>query len=437
MKRKLILVVLLFLFWIKPNQSTAQAVVVTYQVFYDELSPYGQWINYPNYGYVWVPAVETGFSPYSSNGHWVFTDYGWTWVSNYNWGWAPFHYGRWNYDNYYGWLWFPNTEWGPAWVTWRHSNGYYGWAPMSSGISVDASFGSGYNVPNERWRFVRDRDLNRADINRYYINRSQNITIIKNSTVITNTGRDNSRNVVYVAGPKREDFQRLTTRKISPIVIHDDSHPGQKQSGNDFKIYRPQIKSEGANDKKLTPSKVSEYKPQKNNQGKDIKTRDVKSGDQRQPVKTNSPGDKMNNPKSPGKINSTPMDKNINQNQPAKKKQSPQQQIPDKNHQQQAPDRKQHEPQRQKQVPDRNQPPPEKTPQHQNREGSPTVNPPQQQRPPQQQPQQQFPDKNQPYPEQKPQHQNREGSPNVRPQPNRNNQERDPNRKENKENPPH
>ena len=30
---------------------------VTTQVFYDQLSPYGQWVNYGNYGYVWIPSA--------------------------------------------------------------------------------------------------------------------------------------------------------------------------------------------------------------------------------------------------------------------------------------------------------------------------------------------------------------------------------------------
>src|SRR5580693_9341748 len=74
---------------------------VSYQSFYDELSPYGNWIDYPGYGYVWMPNVGPEFKPYSSNGHWVFTDAGWTWASDYDWGWATFHYGRWFYDNAY------------------------------------------------------------------------------------------------------------------------------------------------------------------------------------------------------------------------------------------------------------------------------------------------------------------------------------------------
>src|SRR3569833_588337 len=69
----------------------------TDQVFYDELSPYGSWIDYPDYGYVWAPAVDNDFRPYATNGSWVYSDYGWTWASGYDWGWATFHYGRWFY----------------------------------------------------------------------------------------------------------------------------------------------------------------------------------------------------------------------------------------------------------------------------------------------------------------------------------------------------
>src|ERR1035437_7764539 len=90
-----------------PKQVKAQQENVNFQVFYDELSPYGQWIDYPDYGYVWLPNVDSDFRPYDTNGYWVYSDYGWTWVSNYSWGWAPFHYGNWFYDGSYGWLWEP------------------------------------------------------------------------------------------------------------------------------------------------------------------------------------------------------------------------------------------------------------------------------------------------------------------------------------------
>src|SRR5687768_11037834 len=150
------IVTIMILFCTVPNKAAAQVSVgvhVSYQTFYDELDPYGHWIEYPEYGYVWQPDLGPGFRPYSTNGHWVWTeDYGWTWVSQYSWGWAPFHYGRWFHDPYYGWLWLPGYEWSPAWVMWRGGGDYYGWAPLGPqfSVSVNLSFGR-YNPPSNYW----------------------------------------------------------------------------------------------------------------------------------------------------------------------------------------------------------------------------------------------------------------------------------------------
>ena len=73
----------------KPQQAPAQGVGVSFQLFYDQLSPYGQWVEYPGYSYVWIPDAGPDFSPYATQGHWVLTNFGWTWVSDYPWGWAP------------------------------------------------------------------------------------------------------------------------------------------------------------------------------------------------------------------------------------------------------------------------------------------------------------------------------------------------------------
>src|SRR5690606_29836750 len=88
---------------VKPQQG----VSISFQTFYNELSPYGNWISDPDYGYVWAPNVGNDFRPYYTNGRWAMTDYGNMWVSNYNWGWAPFHYGRWTHNPFYGWIWIP------------------------------------------------------------------------------------------------------------------------------------------------------------------------------------------------------------------------------------------------------------------------------------------------------------------------------------------
>ena len=71
------------------ESAKAQYDDVSLQTFYDELSPYGTWINDPEYGYVWRPDVDQEeFRPYYSNGRWAMTEYGNTWVSNYDWGWT-------------------------------------------------------------------------------------------------------------------------------------------------------------------------------------------------------------------------------------------------------------------------------------------------------------------------------------------------------------
>jgi hypothetical protein len=242
--------------WMTPQEASAQRVSVSFRLFYDELSPYGMWVDYPNYGYVWMPNEGPGFSPYATAGHWVFTDDGWTWVSDYPWGWAPFHYGRWDYDNVYGWFWVPDDEWGPAWVSWRRSPGYFGWAPLRPGISVSIAFGRQYHERNERWIFVRDRDITRSDLSRHYVNRSRNVTIINKSTVIVNTRKDNQRNATYITGPDRDDVQKVTHTTVRPVAIRESGQPGQHLSNGELQIYRPQVQKRSGNGQNPAPPKV-------------------------------------------------------------------------------------------------------------------------------------------------------------------------------------
>jgi hypothetical protein len=122
-----------------PPAAQAQVGVnVTIGGFYDELAPYGRWVDC-RYGQCWVPAqVAADWQPYS-NGQWIYTEYGWTWVSNDPWGGSPYHYGTWASIEGYGWSWVPGTVWAPAWVTWSYSNSYVGWAPLPPTVVFGAS----------------------------------------------------------------------------------------------------------------------------------------------------------------------------------------------------------------------------------------------------------------------------------------------------------
>ncbi len=227
------------------KQASAQQGNVNYQVFYDQLSPYGRWIEYPNYGYVWLPDAGPNFTPYSTNGYWVHSRYGWTWMSDYNWGWAPFHYGRWDYDSFYGWLWIPDYEWGPSWVNWRSANGYYGWQPMRPGYGIYSGFYGDRYTNYDHWTFVRHNDFGRYDVYNYYVNRSDYPRIIENSSVIDNTWYDRRRQVSYSSGPNRRDVERITGSRVRSVNIRDNDIPVQQLNNSRLQLYRPQFNVSG------------------------------------------------------------------------------------------------------------------------------------------------------------------------------------------------
>ncbi|HET6254251.1 MAG TPA: DUF6600 domain-containing protein [Puia sp.] len=202
----------------------------SYQNFYDALSPYGEWIDNPEYGYVWMPNAGPDFKPYATNGNWVYTDEGWAWNSDYSWGWAPFHYGRWFYEDGYGWMWIPGNEWAPAWVTWRTSPDYYGWAPLGPSVSITVAAGGGYNPPPHYWSFVPHQYVTSPHINNYYVNERQNVTIINNS-------RGNN----YAGGPDPGEVSRVTGSELRPVGVRESNAPGANRTEGGFAIYRPRI----------------------------------------------------------------------------------------------------------------------------------------------------------------------------------------------------
>jgi hypothetical protein len=215
---------------------------VTLQTFYDQLAPYGQWINYPNYGYVFIPNAGPGFIPYSTAGHWAYTDqYGWTWASDYPWGWATFHYGRWNYDPSYGWFWVPDTQWGPAWVVWRNSDQYYGWAPLPSGVDINVGINTDYGIPPDHWCFVPNQYMGDPYIYRYYMPRGNNDIFISHSAVIFRLNFDAGHRYHFFAGPDRAEVERYHHGPITPVVVSFNSDPHHVYGPNEMGIYHPVV----------------------------------------------------------------------------------------------------------------------------------------------------------------------------------------------------
>ncbi len=156
-------------------------------LFRDDLAPYGEWYRDDRYGEVWRPTrVRSDWRPYS-DGHWVLTEYGWAWVPDEQWGWAPFHYGRWFLSPGYGWSWVPGRQWAPAWVSWRRSDEYVGWAPLSP----DVRWRPGGYYREERvdpswYFFVETRHFVEPRVREYVVVPSRNVTIVNVTKNVTN-----------------------------------------------------------------------------------------------------------------------------------------------------------------------------------------------------------------------------------------------------------
>lgn len=219
--------------------SMAQQGTTSFQMFYDELSPYGSWILHPSHGDVWRPNVEGEFTPYLTNGYWTVTDHGNTWVSNYEWGWAPFHYGRWFFDDFEGWVWIPGETWAPAWVAWRNSGDYYGWAPLGPGMSFSMSFNFGL-IPHFYWSFVPYRYVWHRSVFSFCAPRARNVYYVDNSVHITNYYEINNYN--FYSGPSHRDIVRVTNRPVHIQRIETCDRPGRQVIDRDrIVVYRPRF----------------------------------------------------------------------------------------------------------------------------------------------------------------------------------------------------
>jgi hypothetical protein len=224
---------------------------VSFGYFYDELAPHGRWFRHPRWGDVWHPTrVEQDFRPYHS-GHWVNTvEFGWTWYSDYPWNDAPFHYGRWVFDPYEGWLWVPGYVWSPAWVIWRSGGGHVGWFPMppddrflggydayrtdwdwNRGFGYRDWYGPSFSLEPllAAWVFIEIARLGDRDYYTYARPRTQHVTIINNTTNVTNYVTINNRivnrsvDVTQVERARGRPIERVVAREVvrAPVTTID------------------------------------------------------------------------------------------------------------------------------------------------------------------------------------------------------------------------
>jgi len=227
-----------FLFVLFANNARAQYEdqYVSYADFYNGLAPYGQWIQEPQYGYVWAPAVDGDFRPYYTNGKWVMTEYGNLWASEYPWGWAAFHYGRWTFNSYYGWLWIPGDTWGPAWVSWRAGDGMFGWAPLTP-ENPEGSPNANRKCPADWWVFIPQKYIYGDQYYRYWNGPRSNSKNLKNTQAVTNTFEH--RGTTYVTGPGAIQVKQATGDVVQIFRVRDSKSRNMRVHNDEVRIFKP------------------------------------------------------------------------------------------------------------------------------------------------------------------------------------------------------
>jgi len=274
-----------------PNAAHAQVgISASIQInatadFYQPLTPYGSWVDVGSYGRCWRPReVEVGWQPYTV-GSWEWTDAGWYWNSDEPWAWACYHYGSWYSDPRIGWVWIPATDWAPAWVTWRSSDAYIGWAPCGPGRAVlAASFFTFCDVHRFRDHFNR-RDL--------IVN---NTTIINRTRVIRDFQRqtvdfDGRQRTIYAnRGPGVDSIQRATGTRFTPRpvrdVVRESPRPDNVRRDGDQRRNGDQ---RPANDARPTPAPTGRDQPRNYQQQNNQQQRDIPRQEQQAPIRPRQP----------------------------------------------------------------------------------------------------------------------------------------------------
>jgi hypothetical protein len=146
-----------------------------------EFDTSGRWASDPTYGWVWVPAVAQGWSPYS-NGRWIWQAGDYVWLGFDPW-YAPFHYGRWSWAVGLGWFWIAprgGSYWAPGYVAWSVGGDEVSWVPLGYN---EVYYGYGYYGP----RSVNVNRTTVVNVTNVYVNSRVNngVVVVKKESFLS------------------------------------------------------------------------------------------------------------------------------------------------------------------------------------------------------------------------------------------------------------
>jgi hypothetical protein len=236
----------------KMEAPAAAAPTSDASFFYNDLAPYGSWAQAPDYGVCWQPTVETinaDWRPYVDHGQWLDSDAGWYWQSDYSWGWAAFHYGRWVKEPRLGWVWVPDKAWAPAWVAWRSSGSYFGWAPLPPGVGLNVLGrltyqgrvpGAEFAYPPSSFVFVSADSFLARNLPRHVLAGSRAAALLAGSAAVENYSI--VKNKIINGGISREAVAAAGHKAVRAVALRAVSSPEAVAVTADratLAVYRP------------------------------------------------------------------------------------------------------------------------------------------------------------------------------------------------------
>lgn len=349
------------------TESNEDLTTVDYKEFYDQLAPYGEWVQVkpeeiglkpktallknsgnsstslsnllgikdayasssenPEILFVWKPSTDLAvvsvageapvYVPYS-NGQWVHTDAGWYFKAPTPEEEIVHHYGRWVNTASDGWLWVPGRVWAPAWVDWKQNDSYVAWAPVPPSVYI---VDNTINVPpidEDRYVIVEKKYFAQPQLYKYMYKENKNKIMIKEMTKTNGIMIINK--TIINKGPEVTDIEKYWGKKIeivnvNRVKVKNDS----KYSDKEYYVYTP-VFTKVKNSKNVRTPVYQPKSYKKYEERKEIKSKGKEYKKEEKEVKKENKGinkgnkDNGNVKENKGKKNSNEDNGNVKEN---------------------------------------------------------------------------------------------------------------------------
>lgn len=273
------------------SEKDEDLLTVDYKIFYDELAPYGEWIEVTGkeigldlkresgsgsinnsdksievsfselfgikdayaaefeFGsfFVWKPspnlAVSTSagespaFTPYS-NGQWIYTSHGWYFKAPTAHEEIIHHYGRWVHSPAMGWIWVPGRVWAPAWVDWREDDDNLAWAPVPPSVYLVAGEVPEIPVYEDNYIIVGKNHFVEPVVYKYIY---RDKVLIKNMKRLKGVAVVN--NIIVNQGPAVLEIEKVRGSNINVVKVHKVNNIKEIQfTGSDINVFTPMFR---------------------------------------------------------------------------------------------------------------------------------------------------------------------------------------------------